>query len=83
MTEHDRSNLSFLLNSTPDTLADWYKTASKDDLDYAQELLASWKVELSNMAFEAAWESVEQSLNRMSEKFSDATALLKKINKKI
>jgi succinate dehydrogenase flavin-adding protein (antitoxin of CptAB toxin-antitoxin module) len=39
LTEEDKKNLEFLLNASPETLADWAAKVSEDDLDYATELL--------------------------------------------
>ncbi|CAB4129845.1 hypothetical protein UFOVP116_142 [uncultured Caudovirales phage] len=81
MTEHDRSNLSFLINSTPETIADWYATATNDDLLYAKELLAAWRVELTNLAFDSAWAHAEHSLEQANGVFKDAADILKKYKK--
>jgi len=48
MNENDEANLAFLMSISAATLADWYKVSSKDDLDYAMELLV--KAEKNNMA---------------------------------
>lgn len=47
MNEHDKENLNFLLNSSPEVLADWYSKMAKDDIDYALHLIAAYKQELS------------------------------------
>ena len=39
LTEEDKKNLDFLLNASPEVLADWAATVSEDDIDYAAELL--------------------------------------------
>ena len=46
MNDHDRSNLNFLLNITPEVFDDWMDQADTDDIDYALELLAMHKSEL-------------------------------------
>ena len=51
MNQRDRANLEFLL-SVGDGLADWFSQASKDDVDYAQELLDAYEQELSAQEFE-------------------------------
>jgi hypothetical protein len=43
---YDRDNLMFLLNADDTCMKDWYKQADPDDLQYAQELLASYAEEL-------------------------------------
>jgi succinate dehydrogenase flavin-adding protein (antitoxin of CptAB toxin-antitoxin module) len=39
LSEEDMENLNFLLNASPEALADWAAVVSKDDIDYAAELL--------------------------------------------
>ena len=39
LSENDMQNLDFLLNASPEVLAEWAATVSEDDLDYATELL--------------------------------------------
>lgn len=46
MNEDDRANLKFLLTSSKEVLADWYKTVSEDDLSYASALLEVAKAEM-------------------------------------
>jgi len=46
MDAHDRSNLEFLLNASPEVLLDWYNTVDVDDHEYASELLAMYGEEL-------------------------------------
>lgn len=46
MDAHDRSNLEFLLNASPEVLFDWYNTVDEDDHEYASELLAMYGEEL-------------------------------------
>ena len=45
MNQRDRANLEFLL-SVGDGLANWFAQASKDDVEYAQELLDAYEQEL-------------------------------------
>ena len=45
-TEWDRDNLMFLLNADDTCMKEWHKQANSDDLQYAQELLASYAEEL-------------------------------------
>ena len=51
MNQRDRANLEFLL-SVGDGLAEWFSQASKDDVEYAQELLDAYEQELSAQEFE-------------------------------
>jgi hypothetical protein len=46
MDAHDRSNLEFLLNASPEVLLDWYNAVDEDDHEYASELLAMYGEEL-------------------------------------
>lgn len=46
MDQHDRDNLDFLLNATPEVIQDWYNTMDDDDIVYAFELLEMAKEEL-------------------------------------
>jgi hypothetical protein len=46
MNKHDRDNLMFLINADKATMKKWYRTVSKDDVDYALELLHQYKSEL-------------------------------------
>ena len=46
MDKHDKDNLNFLLNATPETIQDWYEKMDDDDIVYAFELLEMAKEEL-------------------------------------
>ena len=46
MDEYDRNNLEFLLKASPAELEAWSKAVTQDDLDYAQELLDAYQLEL-------------------------------------
>jgi len=52
MNQHDRANLEFLLNASPEVLKNWESKVSADDLAYAQELLAQCAFELREQAIE-------------------------------
>ena len=73
MTPHDRENLEFLLNASPEALAAWHNSVTQDDIEYAQELLDQFAQELNDRARELR---VEAELARMSE-YSEARAILK------
>ena len=47
MDDHDRANLEFLLTATPEALKEWSEEVTQDDLDYAQELLDAYQLELT------------------------------------
>ena len=49
MNQHDRDNLNFLLNSTPEIIQDWYENVGEDDIMYAFELLEMAREELIEM----------------------------------
>ena len=42
----DRDNLNFLLNASPDVMAEWNAQADADDLAYARELLDAYAEEM-------------------------------------
>lgn len=46
MNQHDRDNLDFLLNASPEVIQDWYEKMEDDDIMYAFELLELAKEEL-------------------------------------
>ena len=46
MDQHDKDNLNFLLNATPETIQDWYEQMSDEDIEYAFELLEAYSQEL-------------------------------------
>jgi hypothetical protein len=50
MDDYDRNNLEFLLKATPEALEEWSKEVTQDDLDYAQELLDAYQLELNERA---------------------------------
>jgi hypothetical protein len=39
MTDQDKENLRFLLESTPESLHVWFQDQNEDDIEYAQGLL--------------------------------------------
>ncbi len=46
MNQHDRDNLDFLINASPEVIQDWYNKVEDDDILYAFELLEMAKEEL-------------------------------------
>ena len=46
MNKHDRDNLMFLINADKATMQEWYGSVSRDDIEYALELLQAYKSEL-------------------------------------
>ena len=46
MDQHDKDNLNFLLNATPEAIQDWYEQMSDEDIEYAFELLEAHSQEL-------------------------------------
>lgn len=70
MNEYDRANLQFLLNASPETLADWYESVSEDDVEYAMTLLQRATMELMMRPMELSTESPELSeANQVLSKF--------------
>ena len=63
----DRDNLNFLLNSNDACLKDWHAQADADDLAYAQELLASFSLELKVKAEELRIECELETLSKYNE----------------
>lgn len=62
MDQHDKDNLNFLLNATPETIQDWYEQMSDEDIEYAFELLEAYSQELL--------------LNELSAKLADRNILI-------
>lgn len=81
MDERDRSNLSFLINSTPADIAAWYDTATPADLIYAQDLLNKWQLDLNTISFNAMWDDTEVALQQLESNFAEAKKVLKKCKK--
>jgi hypothetical protein len=46
MNDYDKANLEFILNASKETLAEWFKTLSKDDMAYAEELVQAANLKL-------------------------------------
>ena len=46
MNDHDRANLEFLLNASPNVIKDWYGKVDEDDICYAFELLEAASLKL-------------------------------------
>jgi hypothetical protein len=46
VNQHDRDNLDFLLNASPEVIQDWYNKVGDDDIVYAFELLEMAREEL-------------------------------------
>jgi len=54
MNDHDRNNLNFLLTVSQKVFEEWFDQADQDDVDYALELLAKRKAELTLQELEFA-----------------------------
>jgi hypothetical protein len=74
MNEHDRANLNFLLNASNEVLKDWESKMPEDDLEYAQELLNLYALELRERSAELL---IEAELARMGNKYPDALRVIK------
>mgnify|MGYP007004420034 CR=1 FL=1 len=70
MNDHDKNNLHFLLASSRATILDWTKTVTDDDMDYAMELLHTYRAELDAM---------EQALEADDMDMSESAVVLGKI----
>lgn len=47
MNKRDTANLNFIMNSSEETLDEWYQHCSDDDLAYAKELMTTYGQELA------------------------------------
>lgn len=47
MNQRDQENLNFLLSVGEAGLREWYDQASEDDIEYAQELLSAYEMQLN------------------------------------
>jgi hypothetical protein len=79
MNEHDRSNLNFLLTASPSVLKDWESKVDTDDLEYAQELLNLYALELREQSAELL---LEAKLAKLGDAYPEAKALLDSIAKR-
>jgi hypothetical protein len=70
MNQWDKDNLRFLMSVDTPTFEDWFDQADQDDIDYALELLAQAKAEVSLKAAEI-FDDVED--------FTEANDVLKKV----
>jgi hypothetical protein len=61
MNDHDKNNLHFLLTSSRATILDWTKTVTDDDMDYAMELLHTYRAELDAMELELEADDMDMS----------------------
>jgi len=70
MNDHDRDNLNFLLTVSQEVFEDWFDQADQDDVDYALELLAKRKAELTlqELEFSDVVEDITQA-NQVLRKF--------------
>lgn len=76
MNQHDRKNLQFLLNASPETLADWYNKMDFDDIVYACELLDAHSRELDCLAEEMR---IEHELEKLGDQYPDASRVIAQI----
>jgi len=74
MNEHDRANLNFLLNASNEVLKDWESKMPEDDLEYAQELLNLYALELRERSSELL---IEAEIARMGNEYPDALRVIK------
>lgn len=71
MNDHDRDNLRFLLTASEESLAEWYKILTPDEMDYALDLVQMAYVEL-----------IDQAVDTLTE-YSDANIVLQHIRNKL
>lgn len=76
MNEHDRKNLDFLLRADRDTLHDWFERMSKDDLDYAWELLEAYSQEVADRAQDLLLDAQLEKQVFGQDRFPEANAVL-------
>jgi len=65
MTEQDRNNLNFILNSTEDEFDAWMESASDDDIQYALELIVVGKTETIIQEYELMDEVEDLSIAKI------------------
>jgi len=75
MNEHDRGNLNFLLKADIPTIRDWARKMDGDDIEYAQELLNAYALELREKSAELL---TEARLARMGNEYPDAVVAIKR-----
>lgn len=75
MNEHDRGNLDFLLKADIPTIRDWARKMEGDDIEYAQELLNIYALELREKSAELL---TEAHLARMGNEYPDALRVIKR-----
>lgn len=73
--KRDRDNLMFLLTAPQFVLSDWQAQADEDDLNYAQELLDSYRAELIMRSNEM---KIEYKLQK-TENYSEALEVINKV----
>ena len=66
LSENDMQNLDFLLNASPEVLADWAATVSEDDLDYATELLQMLQLRIIDICAEKDLSESQEILSKYS-----------------
>jgi len=76
--EVDRNNLYFLLNASTETIKDWYKTCTADDVEYARELMDAYAREVREIALEVR---IEGELKLMA-KYDDALKVIQLVKEK-
>ena len=77
LTSLDLTNLRFLMNSDPQTLQEFYESASDEDIDYALELIRYAKQENARKVLEVVDAYVGESAQ-----YPEANAVLAKFRLK-
>lgn len=70
MDENDRNNLKFIMNASPETLADWWDKIDVDDQVYAMELLELAREELMDRAMQLSSLESAKALDKLLNKLN-------------
>lgn len=65
LNPNDAANLKFLIESSPETIRNWYAQADADDIRYAQELLGHYENSLGELQDESVFYSDLSAANKV------------------
>ena len=65
LNPNDAANLKFLIESSTDTIKQWYSQADADDILYAQELLRHYENSLGELQDESVFYSDLSAANKV------------------
>ena len=80
MNEHDRENLKFLMSVDRETLQDWFRSVTPDDIEYALQLLTRYSTEIDEHA--KALKIDEALTTGRADSYPEAVAVLEKFRLK-